>query len=483
MEIKDKSSVIFGNQIDSKTIKKGIKSKNNFIKKFGDDTNKEYHLAPAKIDTLDFIDCDNLVLSDTPMTFDEKAVVVGNIRMGFGHYRISIALASCAKALGYKPYWMDLASFDATGSKMIRSQNDLYSLASRISQKSVLFNKLLWEPLNSEGFRQLTYNSTDQKNSELLAPLYFDLPKDIPYVATHVWPSQGAIHAGLTHVVNAIPDNWPMALHLSEGAIHAVQTPFAYLGYKMLNGMARKPLKGIPDKELYEVGHFVDHELVANVEKDVANRVKRIKRGEPIRILTSVGGAGAGSKSFLEIVNHLLPYIKEKKAALFINLGDHEDVYTFLCEKIPGFKEEAVTYFDKYEDLKNLCEDMDKEVMTGIYVFCHKNIFEAVYSTNLLMRKVEILITKPSELSFYPVVKIMMKHIGGHEVYGAVHAQEIGDSTFECPDKKSMNMILDRLIEDKDLLVHLNEQIIKLKQQGIYDGGYRVIKLAVEGKI
>ena len=36
MEIKDKSSVIFGNPIDNKTVKKGIKSKNKYIKKFGD---------------------------------------------------------------------------------------------------------------------------------------------------------------------------------------------------------------------------------------------------------------------------------------------------------------------------------------------------------------------------------------------------------------------------------------------------------------
>ena len=122
------------------------------------------------------------------------------------------------------------------------------------------------------------------------------------------------------------------------------------------------------------------------------------------------------------------------------------------------------------------------KVFEGVHVFYHKDIFEAVYSTNLLMRKVEILITKPSELAFYPVVKVMMKHIGGHEVYGAVHAQEIGDSTFECPDKKSMNEMLDRLIEDKDLLIHLNKQIIKLKETGIYNGGYEVIKLAVKGQ-
>ena len=127
MQIQDKSAVIFGNPIDKKTVKQGEKSKKKFLKKYGDDTNKEYHLTTASIPSLDFIDTKNLVLADKPMEFPKNALVVGNIRMGFGHYRISIAIASCAKALGYKPYWMDLASFDATGSKMIRSQNDLYS--------------------------------------------------------------------------------------------------------------------------------------------------------------------------------------------------------------------------------------------------------------------------------------------------------------------------------------------------------------------
>ena len=482
MEIKDRSSLIFSNPIDKKTIKKGIKGKEKFIKKFGDDSNKNYHLGLKEIPTLDFIGAKNLVLSDKPLELPKKAVVVGNIRMGFGHYRISIALASCARALGYEPIWMDLASFDATGSKMIRAQNDLYSLASRISQKSKLFNHFVWEPLNSEGFRKITYNSTDQKNSELLAPLYNDLPKDIPFVATHVWPSQGAIHAGLTHVVNAIPDNWPMGLHLSEGAIHVVQTPFAYLGYKMLNGMAKHPLKGIPENELYEVGHYIDHELVSNIEKDVANRANRIKKDEPIRILTSVGGAGAGAKSFLEIVNHLLPMVKENKVSLFINLGDHLDMFEFLKKKIKGFENMCITHFDNYSETKEFASKMEKEVVKGIHVFYHKDIFEAVYSTNLLMRHVELLITKPSELAFYPVVKVMMKHIGGHEVYGAVHAQEIGDSTFECPDKKSMTEMLDRLVSDKELLIHLNEQIVRLKEMGIYDGGYKAVKLAVKGK-
>ena len=482
MEIKDRSSVIFGNKIDEKTIKKANKSKAKFIKKYGDDSNKEYHLKAVEIPSLKEMGVKNLVFADEKLELPENAVIVGNIRMGFGHYRISMAMASCAKALGYEPYWLDLASFDATGSKMIREQNDLYSLASRISQKSKLFNKFFWEPLNSEGFRQITYNAGDQKNAELLVPILHDLPKDVPYIATHVWPSQAAVHAGLTHVVNAIPDNWPMGLHLSEGAIHAVQTPFAYLGYKMLNGMGKKPLKGIPESDLYEVGHYIDHELVSNIEEDVAKRIARIQRDEPRRILMSVGGAGAGQKLFLEMMKHLIPYVKEKKAALFLNFGDHKTVYDYLCKQIPSFDKEVTNFFDEYDKLNEFVSKMDNEVVEGIYCIYNSNIFEAVYSTNLLMRKVEMLITKPSELAYYPVVKVMMRHIGGHEVYGAINAQELGDSTFECPDKKSMNEMLDRLLTDDELLIHLNKQIIKLKQEGIYNGGYEVVKLAVNGR-
>ena len=134
-----------------------------FIKKYGDDSNADYKISFKDIDTLDYIKTSNIVFGEENQKFDEKALIVGNIRMGFGHYRISIAMASAARALGFKPYWLDLASFDATGSKMIREQNDLYSLASRISQKSKLFNKIVWEPLNSEGFKKITYNAKDQR--------------------------------------------------------------------------------------------------------------------------------------------------------------------------------------------------------------------------------------------------------------------------------------------------------------------------------
>ena len=125
--------------------------------------------------------------------------------MGFGHYRISMAIASAANAMGYVPYWMDLNSYeDTTCTKVIKAQNDLYSLGSRLSQKSRLFNHFVWEPMNYEGFRKLSYNASDQKNAELMAPVYKNVPKEIPVVATHVWPAQAAVHAGKVLAAAAI---------------------------------------------------------------------------------------------------------------------------------------------------------------------------------------------------------------------------------------------------------------------------------------
>lgn len=465
----DKTTIIFGNKTDSKTIRKANEKKEGYIRKFGDDSNKDYRFSLQDIDCLSFMNCKNMVLGEGE-PLPENSLIVGNIRMGFGHYRISMAMASCARAMGYQPLWLDLAGLDSTGSQMIREQNNMYSLGSIISQKSKLFNAAVWEPMNRDGFKKLSYNAVDQKNSELLVPLFRNIPKDIPYIATHVWPAQAAVHAGLTHVVNAIPDNWPMALHLAEGSIHTVQTSFAYNGYKMLDGFANRPLRGIPARELRMVGHYVDHELVTNTESDNRIRRQRLKSGKPVRILFTVGGAGAGTEQFLSMVQHLIPYVKKEKATLYLNFGDHLNVYRAMCEKL-NFPH--INYFDEYEKLQSLTGDE-----SGIHCVFNSDIFRAVYSTNLLMRKCDLLVTKPSELAFYPVPKLFMRHIGGHEVYGGIHSQEIGDGIRECPTAESINRMLDRLLYDREILLEMTRRIDKLKACGVYDGGYECVKLA-----
>ena len=162
------------------------------------------------------------------------------------------------------------------------------------------------------------------------------------------------------------------------------------------------------------------------------------------------------------MIGHLLPYVKENKVALFINFGDHVDVYNKLCKKINGIK--TVNFFNDYIKLKHFVSEIKEGDVSGIYAIYNKDIFEAVYSTNLLMPVTDLLVTKPSELAYYPIPKLFMRHIGGHEVYGAVNGQENGDSTPECPTKKEANEMLDRLISDKELIPHMCDRIDELKK-------------------
>ena len=228
----DCSASVFGNAINARGCHNAVKSKRGFVKRFGDDSDAPHHLQVQALPVIGpALGVRNLApapANAAPFSFPagSRPVVVGNIRMGYGHYRISMAMASAARAMGYDPFWLDLCGFpESTCTKVVSRQNDLYSRGSCLSQQFGLFNKVFWEPLNTEGFRKLSYNASDQKNAELMAPILADLPHDVPFVATHAWPAQAAVHAGLTRVVNAIPDNWPMALHLAEGAMHTVQTP------------------------------------------------------------------------------------------------------------------------------------------------------------------------------------------------------------------------------------------------------------------
>ena len=475
----EKSKEIFGNPMSAKDLKKAEKTQQKFIKKYGTDSARDYHFALAENPVLAELGTKELVFGEGA-AFGEKSLLVGNIRMGFGHYRISMAMASCARALGYEPVWLDLNSFtESTCTKIISGQNELYSMGSRLSQKSKLFNKLYWEPLNSEGFRKLSYNCSDQASAELMANLLKNLPKDLPYVATHVWPAQAALHAGFTKVVNAIPDNWPMALHLAEGATHTIQTYSAWLGYKALRGMDKsRTLKPMPAGDVVYTGHYVDHELVANLEADTALRKERVAKGGAKRYLLTVGGAGAQQSLFADIIKALLPDIRAGKAALFINVGDHKNVWESLKKSVPEL-ENARFFLNDYPKARAYAENALTGEAKGITGFCHDDIFAAVYITNLLMRASDVLVTKPSELAFYPIPKLFIQHVGGHEIWGAIHSSELGDGTYEvAPGRETTDMI--RLLqEEPEILLKMNDCILQNKAAGLYNGAYEVVKLAV----
>ena len=480
----DRSSRIFGNEMSAKIIKKVEKSKQKNIKKYGDDSQVNYPITIEDNAYIgDTLGVKNVLLTEQSggQAFDEeKGIIVGNIRMGFGHYRISMAIASAAHALGYTPYWMDLNSYpQTTCTKLISGQNDLYSLGSRISQKSKLFNRFVWEPMNYEGFRQLSYNANDQKNAELMAPVYRNVPKIIPVVATHVWPAQAALHAGMKYVVNAVPDNWPMALHYAEGSLHTVQTHYAYQGYRIGNGMMKKQVVNpMPAEDLLYTGQYVDHELVANIEEDCRARMERVKTGKPMRFLLTVGGAGAQMEIFASVIRYLIPYVKAGKAVIYVNVGDYLNIWEQLKAYLPSMEPYLVEHMDDWEDTTGFAKEALEGEVKGIHGFFHENIFEAVYCTNLLMRSADVLVTKPSELSFYPIPKLFIKRVGGHEQWGAVHSAEIGDGTLECRDIEHTLQMVHMFLSDPGYLTDMCENIMRNKTLGIYDGAYKVVEAA-----
>ena len=165
------------------------------------------------------------------------------------------------------------------------------------------------------------------------------------------------------------------------------------------------------------------------------------------------------------------------KATLLINTGDHFEVWDAIVSHIPELGALAETHFDDYEAAKAFIEK--DEGLKGVQAFCHKDIFAAVYVTNLLMRACDVLLTKPSELSFYPVPKIMIHRVGGHEMWGAIRAAEVGDGTYECEKTEEVLAMLDEITNGDEILPALCRSILRAKNAGIYNGAYEAVKLAV----
>ncbi|MBL8967559.1 MAG: hypothetical protein JNG85_11135 [Spirochaetaceae bacterium] len=479
----DRSAVIFGNPVPAKARRAAERKKAAFARRYGDDSGVRYELSASPNATLGpLFGLEELVLGGGGKPIDgAKGVAIGAIRMGYGHYRPAMAIASAAAARGLVPYWMNLLAYgETTGAKVIAEQNRLYSMGSRWSQKYPLFDKLVWEPLNYEGFKKLSYNAGDQKVSELFAPVLGALPRDLPFVGTHSWASQAAVHAGMTRVVNMMVDNWPMALHLAEGSIHTVQGPSSWFGYRALAGFGGggTALKMMPPGSLKLTGHVVDHELVANAEADCARRLARVRGGKARRLLLSVGGAGAQRELLARILAALKGDVEAGKVAILLNVGDHRGVWEGLARDLPWLGAAAVRHFDDFGETKAFCAAaLDGEV-AGVHAFLHEDIFAAVYATNLLMRCADVLATKPSELAYYPVPKLFLKRIGGHEAWGAIRGAELGDGTIECRTPALLSQALELLFRDDELLPLMCDSIVRQKSIGTYDGAYRVLDLA-----
>ena len=238
----------------------------------------------------------------------------------------------------------------------------------------------------------------------------------------------------------------------------------------------------MPGDSIRYVGHYIDHELVAAIEEDCDRRIERRKKKAPMRFLLTIGGAGAQKDIFAAIIRTALASVKKGNMVLYVNVGDYMNVWEELVREIPAMESLVTTHFDDWSDTTAFADKALKEEVYGIHAFCHENIYEAVYCTNLLMRSCDVLITKPSELAFYPVPKLFIKRVGGHEQWGAIHSAEIGDGTLECRDIPHTLQMMKLFMQDDSILTDMCENIKRNKLDGIYDGAYEVVKLTMDMK-
>ena len=503
MKMKNDCYEVYENPITAAQTRATIKWQEMLAKKFNYDPNEKYTLSLQDNPYLGSIfGLKDIVRGDqgAPLV-KENAVVVSTIRMGFGHYRIAMAGVSAARAMGFNPYWLDLLSIPGITTDVINWCNTNYSKYSRVSQSSALFNKYVWESITTGEpslpglnsilnnwivgwpWRFLKTNVKDYKMSELFRNLYAALPSDMPTLTSHMWNCMGAVAGGMTNVVDMMFDNWPMAFQLTEGAKHAVQSPSGYYGFRVMRGFdeTNKIMNPAPADAIYYTGHHVDHELVENIEADCAARLSRMKNGEPRRFLVTMGGAGAQRELFKAIIEHAIPLIKKDKIALFVNLGDHKGNWEWLQPQLTAYQDLLQTHFT-WEDTKALTDSIREKPTHGLHVFLYDNTFHAVYATNYLMRVIDVMITKPSELAFYPVPKIFNERVGGHEMWGAIRGAEIGDSTVETRTIPQTLQAIDLMTDETDLLSMFCDCIVKNKSIGIYDGAYKSVELATGKK-
>lgn len=140
-----------------------------------------------------------------PFQPDAGALVVGTIRMGFGHHRIAYAASSWGVASGKPTYFHDLLNIDSAEATMIKDMDKLYSKGSRMATELGGSVEKLWGSFTKGGDENALRVSYQM--AEHLRPLLMSIPRDTPIIATHCFVGLAAVALGFTNVINLVIDN------------------------------------------------------------------------------------------------------------------------------------------------------------------------------------------------------------------------------------------------------------------------------------
>ncbi|EOD05905.1 hypothetical protein EMIHUDRAFT_453547 [Emiliania huxleyi CCMP1516] len=208
-------------------------------------------------------------------------VVVGTIRMGYGHHRIAYATTSWALGMDKKTYFHDLLNLDSEEASLIKTMDHFYSQISRIQAEfraiELVFGYLMANGATANLARQFAVVSAHFRT------LTAAFPRDTPIISCFPYVGLSAVAAGFTRVINLVFDNHAQAAHC----------------------------------------HWIPRELVVNIKSDCNARKARAAARKPTRVLCSVGGAGAQKTFVCELIRAMAERIARGSAQLLLNAGDH----------------------------------------------------------------------------------------------------------------------------------------------------------------
>ncbi|MEK6883187.1 MAG: hypothetical protein AABY22_26410, partial [Nanoarchaeota archaeon] len=81
-------------------------------------------------------------------------------------------------------------------------------------------------------------------------------------------------------------------------------------------------------------------------------------------------------------------------------------------------------------------------------------------------------------LAFFPIHKLFILRVGYHEAASVLRSLELGEGTVECREPKHAHELVEIFAFSNDLLLRMNEKVIKHSTDGIYNGSKVAVEMA-----
>lgn len=170
-------------------------------------------------------------------------------------------------------------------------------------------------------------------------------------------------------------------------------------------------------------------------------------KNHPLTIMFSIGGAGAQKEITLAIINNVKEKIQAKQLKFIVAVGVRKELKKYFEDNVRGLKVDG-----------------------WLHILYGKNIQDYFKIFNEMLRKTDILMTKPSELSFYgglgiPIV--IEPSIGSQEDFNRRWLTHIGAGVAQENPKYTKEWLFD-LVETGDLAEIAMQGFIEMKGMGTY---------------